>query len=68
MVGTPPASKDAAEALADKVYAGLKRLELAVGSQQPDVTSVRVAEVLRSVAALELVQVRVGWCGFGVWG
>ncbi|MEW5302874.1 MAG: hypothetical protein WDW36_005614 [Sanguina aurantia] len=56
MVGTPPASKDAAEALADKVYAGLKRLELAVGSQQPDVTSVRVAEVLRSVAALELVQ------------
>lgn len=58
--GTPPAYKESADALTDTIYSGLKKLELAVGSQQPDVVSVRVAQVLRDVAALELEQVGVG--------
>lgn len=57
MQGTPPNYKDSAEVLADNIYAGLKKLELAVGSQQPDVVSVRVSQVLKDVAALELEQV-----------
>lgn len=49
----------AAQQLLDDLYAKLKQLELAVKTQQPDFAGVRVADCLKRVANLELLQ--VGW-------
>lgn len=56
--GLPPGSEAAAAApeLLDTAYTSLKKLQLAVASQQPDKVSIRVAEVLKAVAELELLQ------------
>lgn len=54
--GMPPASAPTGAALLDAAYASLKKLELAVAAQQPDTVSIRVADVLKSVAELELLQ------------
>ena len=49
----------AAEALLDTLLTKLKQLELAVKTQQADFTGVRVADCLKAVANLELIQVGV---------
>ena len=54
--GVPAAQQDQAAQLADSIYECLKRLELAVKTQQPDAVSIRVANTLEYISALELLQ------------
>lgn len=54
--GVPPAQRAEGEQLAERIQEVLKRLELAVKTQQPDAVSIRVANVLAAVAELELLQ------------
>lgn len=55
-----PADKAAdGEALLNSLFEALKRLQLAVQTQQPDAVSVRVATALKAVMDLELLQVRL---------
>jgi hypothetical protein len=56
LAGVPAASLPAAESLLDALSTALRKLELAVKTQQPDGVALRVADSLRVVAELELVQ------------
>ncbi|GLC36069.1 hypothetical protein PLESTF_000972600 [Pleodorina starrii] len=56
LAGVPPASRAAAESLLDALTAALRKLEMAVKTQQPDAVALRVADALKSVAELELLQ------------
>ncbi|KXZ48859.1 hypothetical protein GPECTOR_25g444 [Gonium pectorale] len=56
LAGVPAASRPAAEGLLDTLTASLRKLELAVKTQQPDAVSIRVADALKAVADLELLQ------------
>ncbi|GIL50914.1 hypothetical protein Vafri_7000 [Volvox africanus] len=56
LAGVPPTSLPGAESLLNSLTASLRKLELAVKTQQPDAVSVRVADALRTVADLELLQ------------
>lgn len=53
----PSEKQQVAAQLLDLTYAKLKQLELAVKTQQPDFASVRVADVLKGVSELELLEV-----------
>ena len=52
----PPPSAAAGRALLDEASSRLKQLQLAVRTQQPDFAGVRVAEVLRAVERLEVLE------------
>lgn len=54
--GVPAAQQGQAAQLADNIYECLKKLELAVKTQQPDGVSIRVANTLEYISALELLQ------------
>eukprot|EP00877_Chromochloris_zofingiensis_P007222 jgi/Chrzof1/2753/Cz11g28010.t1_CYP37 len=54
--GVPSEKQQVAAQLLDLTYAKLKQLELAVKTQQPDFASVRVADVLKGVSELELLE------------
>ncbi|GIM02928.1 hypothetical protein Vretimale_7743 [Volvox reticuliferus] len=56
LVGVPATSRPGAESLLDSLTASLRKLELAVKTQQPDAVSIRVSDALRTVAELELLQ------------
>lgn len=56
MVGVPPSQEAEAQRVLDQIYSDLKRLQLAVSTQQPDTVSLRVAEALRGLSQLELIQ------------
>eukprot|EP00879_Flechtneria_rotunda_P021511 GHRR01022672.1.p1 GENE.GHRR01022672.1~~GHRR01022672.1.p1 ORF type:complete len:159 (+),score=57.03 GHRR01022672.1:879-1355(+) len=57
LAGVPQQELPAAEQLLSDLYAKLKQLELAVKTQQPDFAGVRVADALKGVADLELLEV-----------
>jgi hypothetical protein len=57
LAGVPPSKQPEAEQLLDELYAKLKQLELAVKTQQPDFVGVRIADSLKRIADLELLQV-----------
>jgi hypothetical protein len=57
LAGVPPGQQREAEQLLDELYAKLKQLELAVKTQQPDFVGVRIADSLKRIADLELLQV-----------
>jgi hypothetical protein len=59
LAGVPPNKQQEAEQLLDELYAKLKQLELAVKTQQPDFVGVRIADSLKRIADLELLQVGV---------
>lgn len=54
--GVPPAGLDQANADLDNVYTRLRQLELSIKTQQPDRVSIQVADVLKSVADLEIIE------------
>jgi cyclophilin family peptidyl-prolyl cis-trans isomerase len=54
--GTPSPSVAEANDAADKLLKSLQKLELAVKTQQPDLTGLRVSESLQAVSTLELLQ------------
>lgn len=56
LAGVPPAQQPEAEQLLDELFAKLKQLELAVKTQQPDFVGVRIADSLKRIADLELLQ------------
>ncbi|EFJ49061.1 hypothetical protein VOLCADRAFT_104498 [Volvox carteri f. nagariensis] len=56
LTGVPPAATPAAETLLDSLTTSLRKLELAVKTQQPDAVALRVSDALRTVADLELLQ------------
>ncbi|KAF6262263.1 permease family-domain-containing protein [Scenedesmus sp. NREL 46B-D3] len=56
LAGVPPGKQQEAEQLLDELYAKLKQLELAVKTQQPDFVGVRIADSLKRIADLELLQ------------
>eukprot|EP00879_Flechtneria_rotunda_P020654 GHRR01021733.1.p1 GENE.GHRR01021733.1~~GHRR01021733.1.p1 ORF type:complete len:353 (+),score=128.68 GHRR01021733.1:879-1937(+) len=56
LAGVPQQELPAAEQLLSDLYAKLKQLELAVKTQQPDFAGVRVADALKGVADLELLE------------
>ncbi|WIA35054.1 hypothetical protein OEZ86_003543 [Tetradesmus obliquus] len=56
LAGVPPGQQPEAEQLLDELFAKLKQLELAVKTQQPDFVGVRIADSLRRIADLELLQ------------
>ncbi|KAI8474603.1 MAG: cyclophilin-type peptidyl-prolyl cis-trans isomerase [Monoraphidium minutum] len=56
LAGVPAAQLAAGNALLDGAEARLKQLELAVKTQQPDYVGVRVADVLKAVSRLEVLQ------------
>jgi hypothetical protein len=57
LAGVPAGKQAEAEQLLDELYAKLKQLELAVKTQQPDFVGVRIADSLKRIADLELLQV-----------
>ncbi|KAG1680580.1 hypothetical protein FOA52_015027 [Chlamydomonas sp. UWO 241] len=54
--GTPPDKLAVANEQADALLKRLQQLELAISTQQPDLTGLRVKEALQAVSGLELVQ------------
>jgi len=56
LAGVPQAKLAEADTLLTETEARLKQLELAVRTQQPDFAGVRVADVLRQVARLEVLE------------
>lgn len=56
LAGIPAEQQAAGEQLLDAMFAKLKQLELAVKTQQADFVDVRVADALRQVSDLELLQ------------
>lgn len=54
--GVPASQLAAGNALLDDAEARLKQLELAIKTQQPDFAGVRVSDVLKAVARLEVLQ------------
>jgi hypothetical protein len=56
LAGVPASQAAEGEALLDDTAAKLKQLELAVRTQQPDFAGVRVADVLKAVQRLEVLE------------
>eukprot|EP00197_Chlamydomonas_leiostraca_P002218 CAMPEP_0202859684 /NCGR_PEP_ID=MMETSP1391-20130828/1691_1 /ASSEMBLY_ACC=CAM_ASM_000867 /TAXON_ID=1034604 /ORGANISM="Chlamydomonas leiostraca, Strain SAG 11-49" /LENGTH=376 /DNA_ID=CAMNT_0049538739 /DNA_START=202 /DNA_END=1332 /DNA_ORIENTATION=+ len=54
--GVPLQQRPDAEAVLDKLYGALKQLQLAIKTQQPDFCGVRVADALKAISQLELLQ------------
>eukprot|EP00798_Chlamydomonas_sp_ICE-L_P006267 gene6267-2895_t len=56
LAGVPADKLDEARALSKELYSRLKKLELAVASQQSDYISVRTADSLKTISDLELIE------------